>query len=93
MIDIRFEKEQKRSAAYDGDKNIGESTYSESSTMWIIDHTLVDENYGGQGIAGKLVACIVDEARNHGMKIMPLCPFAKREFDKRPEYADVLLGS
>lgn len=76
-------------AAYDGDKNIGESTYSPSDKFWIIDHTLVDENYGGQGIAGQLVAEIVKQARERGLKIMPLCPFAKKEFDRRPEYADI----
>ncbi|WP_298703812.1 GNAT family N-acetyltransferase [uncultured Veillonella sp.] len=91
MIQIKYEPENSRAAAYDKDKNIGESTYSKSEAIWIIDHTLVDEGYGGQGIAGKLVAEIVAQARVAGVKILPLCPFAKREFEKRPEYADVAL--
>lgn len=89
MIKIVHEADKNRAAAYDGDKNIGESTYSPSDKFWIIDHTLVDENYGGQGIAGQLVAEIVKQARERGLKIMPLCPFAKKEFDRRPEYADI----
>ena len=91
MIKIVYEPDQNRSAAYDGEKNIGESTYSKSETIWIIDHTTVDEKYGGQGIAGQLVAEIVEQARKHQVKIMPLCPFAKKEFSRKPEYADVLL--
>lgn len=90
MIKIIHESDNKRSAAYDEDKNIGESTYSESKGLWIIDHTFVEEEYGGQGIAGKLVAELVERARENQIKIIPLCPFAEREFRQRPEYADVL---
>ncbi len=90
MIKIIHEKDEKRSAAYDGDKNIGESTYSESKNLWIIDHTFVEEEYGGQGIAGKLVEKLVEEARKADIKIIPLCPFAEREFRNKPEYRDVL---
>lgn len=91
MIKIIYEAENKRVAAYDGDKEIGESIYSQSKDIWIIDHTFVETDYGGQGLAGKLVAKLVEEARKAQVKIMPLCPFAKKEFDKTPEYADVLL--
>lgn len=91
MIRIVHEAHKNRAAAYDGDKNIGESTYSKSEAIWIIDHTLVDEGYGGKGIAGRLVAEVVSQARTAGVKILPLCSFAKREFEKRPEYADIAM--
>lgn len=90
MINIVHEPENKRAAAYDGEKNIGESTYSSSERLWIIDHTFVEKEYGGRGIAGKLVAKIVEAAREEGKKIIPLCPFAKAEFEKKKEYQDVL---
>jgi len=32
----------------------------------------------------------VEWARASGKKILPLCPFAKSVFDKKPEYRDVL---
>lgn len=89
MVDIIFEAERNRAAAYDNGKEIGESTFSPSATMWIIDHTLVEEGYGGQGIAGRLVATIVENARTAGVNILPLCPFAKAKFDKNAEYADI----
>lgn len=90
MIDIRFESEKHRAAAYDNDKEIGESTYSTAGAIWIIDHTKVDKAYGGQGIAKKLVAAIVENARKANVKIMPLCPFAKREFETNKDYQDIL---
>ena len=51
MIKIIFEPAQNRAAAYDGDKNIGEATYTNSDSTWTLDHTFVDKDYGGQGIA------------------------------------------
>ncbi|KRM86492.1 GNAT family N-acetyltransferase [Lacticaseibacillus thailandensis] len=55
-----------------------------------IDHTFVDPSLRGQGIAGQLVRRVVDHARHHDLKIEPLCTFARAEFQRRPEYADVL---
>ena len=92
MIKIVFEDDNNRTAAYDGTSVIGESSFSRSSTFWIIDHTFVEDDYAGLGIGGKLVAELVEEARKAQVKIMPLCPFAKKEFDEKPEYSDVLMG-
>ncbi|WP_300345006.1 GNAT family N-acetyltransferase [Fusobacterium sp.] len=90
MIDIKFEFENKRAAAYDNKKLIGESTISPSEKFWIIDHTEVDENYGGKGIAKKLIEIIVNEAKKRDLKILPLCPYAKKEFEKNKEYQEIM---
>ncbi|NLM06183.1 MAG: N-acetyltransferase [Tissierellia bacterium] len=89
MLNIVFEKDNKRAAAYDDGKLIGECTYSQGSDFWIIDHTEVSEDYGGQGIARKLVDKVVEAAREKGLKIIPLCPYAKKVFTENSEYADV----
>ena len=49
----------------------------------IIEHTDVDESLKGQGIGKQLVAKVVEKMRREKRKIIPLCPFAKHEFDKR----------
>lgn len=56
----------------------------------IIDHTEVGDALRGKGAGYKLVAVSVEFARNKNIKILPLCPFAKSVFDKKPEYLDVL---
>ena len=90
MIKIIYEPSMYRAAAYDDEKLIGKSTYYKSDKLWVIDHTFVESNYGGQGIATNLVAKLVDEARSNNIKIIPLCPFVKKEFENKKEYADVL---
>ncbi|WP_428330021.1 GNAT family N-acetyltransferase [Mucilaginibacter sp.] len=56
----------------------------------VIDHTEVNEAYGGRGLGKQLVKTGVEYAREHQLKILPLCPFAKKMFDTTPEFADVL---
>lgn len=56
----------------------------------IIDHTEVNEGNNGKGFGKKMVAKAVEFAREKNIKIIPLCPFVKKVFDKTPEFRDVL---
>ncbi|WP_396187929.1 GNAT family N-acetyltransferase [Flavobacterium sp.] len=56
----------------------------------IIDHTEVNEGNNGKGFGNKMVQEAVFFARERGIKIVPLCPFAKHVFEKTPSYNDVL---
>jgi predicted GNAT family acetyltransferase len=56
----------------------------------IIDHTEVNPGNNGKGYGKKMVAKAVEYAREKNIKIIPLCPFAKKVFDKTPEFRDVL---
>ncbi len=56
----------------------------------IIDHTEVNPGNEGKGFGKTMVTKAVEFAREKGIKILPLCPFAKSVFDKTPEFIDVL---
>ncbi len=56
----------------------------------IIDHTEVNEGYNGKGFGKMMVEKAVAFAREKNIKIIPLCPFAKKVFDKTPAFSDVL---
>ena len=56
----------------------------------IIEHTEVSDKLRGQGAGKQMVARAVVFAREKGIKIVPLCPFAKSVFNKVKEYGDVL---
>ncbi|MBO0486968.1 GNAT family N-acetyltransferase [Vagococcus fluvialis] len=78
-------------ALIDNNTEAGEMTWSNAGeSLIIIDHTFVDNAFRGQGIANELVAQGVAYARENNKKVMPLCPFAKKEFDRHPEYQDIL---
>lgn len=68
-----------------------EMTYSKAGTSRIIiDHTGVPKELGGRGVGVALVRRAVEEARASGLKIIPLCPFAKAQIQKHKEWQDVL---
>ena len=73
------------------DGHVAEMTYSRAGeSIIIIDHTGVPQALGGRGIGQALVKRAVDDARAEGRRIVPLCPYAKAQIDKHPEWQDVL---
>ena len=73
------------------DGHESEMTYSRASpTLIIIDHTLVHDALRGRGVGVRLVQRAVEDARREGFRIIPLCPFAKAQFEKHVEWGDVL---
>ncbi len=55
----------------------------------LVDHTFTPPEARGQGLAGKLVEAIVADAREHGFKIVPQCPYVVSAFARHPEWVDV----
>ena len=73
------------------EKRVAELVYSwKDKDRIIIEHTGVEEVLKGKGAGKELVAKTVEFARKEGIKIIPVCSFAKRVFDKTDEYKDVL---
>lgn len=73
------------------DGHEAEMTYSRAGAkLIIIDHTGVPEALGGRGVGQQLVLRAIADAHKEGFRIIPLCPFAKAQFDKHPEWGDVL---
>jgi predicted GNAT family acetyltransferase len=68
-----------------------EMTYSRAGQgLIIIDHTDVPAALRGRKVGERLVRQAVEDARRDGIAIIPLCPFAKAQIDRRPEWQDVL---
>jgi predicted GNAT family acetyltransferase len=63
-----------------------------SATLIIIDHTAVPDALRGRGVGQALVERAVLDARREGFRIFPLCPFAKSQFERHPDWRDVLSG-
>ncbi len=87
-------KHQGQDGAFYIQKNddvLAEMTYhmNGKNTM-VIDHTEVDESLRGRNIGFELVKEGVEYARREGLKIIPVCKFAKSVFDRKEELRDVL---
>ena len=89
-MNIVFEKEHCRSAAYDGASCIGYAVIEERGGRWVIPHTEVDPAYRGQDIARRLIEVLIEAARSSGAKIVPVCSYAEKMMRGKEAYADVL---
>lgn len=90
---IQHKEREDRGVFYIKGENgiISELTYSKDDNSVItIDHTETKIPQEGKGYASKLMAHAVAFARENNLKINPLCPFAEVQFDRNPEFKDVL---
>jgi hypothetical protein len=73
-------------------RELGELTYSVAGPdKIIIDHTEGFPGSEGKGVGKQLVAAAVVHARAHALRVIPLCPFANRLFQRTPEWQDLLV--
>jgi predicted GNAT family acetyltransferase len=76
----------------DGNGKIANLSYKMNDAgCMVIEHTEVMPEGNGKGLGKQLVALAVEFARQHHIKIIPVCPFARKIIEKIPEYHDVLL--
>jgi predicted GNAT family acetyltransferase len=74
----------------DGEK-MGEMVISIKDDHLTVYHTEVDPKAEGKGFAKILLAAMVKHARDHQLKVVPLCQFVLAQFKRHPEeYADLM---
>ena len=78
MIQIKFDKDNNKSIAYDNDIQIGECDFIIEGQCWNIVHTEVSKTHQGQGIARKLVECIIENAKQDNKKLIADCSYARK---------------
>ncbi|MCU4298621.1 N-acetyltransferase [Brevibacterium permense] len=60
----------------------------DAETERIFFHTVVDEQFGGRGLSKFLVAEALDDSRERGITVVPVCPlFVKKLKESGDDYA------
>lgn len=91
-MEVFTSENESKGRAYIGNANKpdAEMTYSKAGAdKIIIDHTEVAEALKGQGAGKQMLMKLVEMAREKGIKILPLCPFAHSVFRKDASIKDV----
>ncbi|WP_010023152.1 GNAT family N-acetyltransferase [Sporolactobacillus inulinus] len=89
-LTMELKKGTNRFYMLDGDKEIGEVTFTEDPpTVLSINHTFVDSNYRGKGIAQQLIQAVVALAMNNQKRIKPVCSYAQALFKRNKDYAAI----
>lgn len=72
-----------------GESAIGRLTWVQRGGVRAAEHTLVPAEIGGRGVAGRLVAALVADARAQQFRIDPVCSYVAAAFARHPEWADL----
>ncbi|MDX6278031.1 MAG: uncharacterized protein QOJ72_2159 [Nocardioidaceae bacterium] len=83
------EDEQRYEIAVDGIL-AGYTQAIEDGDVVTFPHTVIFDQFEGQGLASELVTAALDDVRVRGKKVVATCPYVKRYIDKHPDYADLL---
>lgn len=67
-----------------------ELTYRLHGGAMTIDHTYTPPAARGSGVAARLIKRAVEDARAEGLKIRPVCSYAAAQFERHPEWSDLL---
>lgn len=76
----------------DDGQRLADMTYSRTNrAVVIVDHTEVAHSLSGQGVGRESLSALVQRVRATSPKVLPLCPFAKAQFNKDASIRDVLV--
>ena len=56
----------------------------------VLPHTVVPPAFEGKGVGSALAKAALGYAREHGLKVKPLCPFIARYITTHPEWQDLV---
>ncbi|MGA9100598.1 GNAT family N-acetyltransferase [Aeromicrobium sp.] len=59
----------------------------------LFSHTVVDDEYEGQGLASQLVAGALDDIRLRGRRIEVTCEYVEDFLEKHAEYQDLVVDT
>ena len=68
---------------------IGEIRYVIEPGAVALVHTEVDPGFQGQGLASELVQGAMNDLRDRGLKMIPVCPYVRAWLRRHPEQADL----
>jgi len=64
--------------------------YQLGDGVLVIPHVETPPALRGGGMAGRLMQGIVDDVRERGLKIVPVCPYAAAWLRRHPQHADLV---
>ena len=90
---VRHDEEQQRYVLEINGQLLGFAQYHEEGDRQIFTHTEIDDSLSGKGMGSMLVRESLDDARQRGKHIVPVCEFIGAYVKKHPDWNDLLVQS
>ena len=82
--------ERERYEALIGGRPAAYSTYEMEPGRVVITHTVVRPQFEGRGVGSRLAKFAVDDIRDRGLRIKPVCKFTQAWLRKHPEHDPIV---
>lgn len=89
-VEVTDDPENDQFVATVGETRAGYIDYSLAGKRVIFRHTEVLPQHEGAGVGGALARYALDNARERGIEVVPICPFVAAWIMRHPEYADLV---
>jgi predicted GNAT family acetyltransferase len=71
-------------------EKVGHADYKVDGDVLVFDHTEVDPAQQGKNLAGILMREALDDVRERGLKMRPVCSYVVKFVERFDEYADLV---
>jgi predicted GNAT family acetyltransferase len=89
-VHVRKQTDRSRYEISVGDELVGRADYVERGEQVVLPHTEIDARFQDQGLAGILVAAVLDDVRASGRRVVPECSYVAAFIRQHPDYADLV---
>ena len=73
-----------------GSKRAGFAQYRRTAGHITFTHTVIEPEFEGKGVGGRLAKAALDAARADGLLVTPRCPFIAEYIRRHPAYTDIV---
>ena len=87
---VSADKERNRYEITVDGQSAGYAAYVDHGGRRIFHHTEIGEQFGGRGLASRLIAAALADTRSHGLRVVPVCPFVAAYVKKHPDFDEIL---
>ncbi len=87
---VRHDEDQQRYVLEVNGQALGFAQYQEEGDRQVFTHTEIDESLAGQGMGSTLVRESLNDARQRGKRIVPVCEFIAAYVKKHPDWNDIV---
>lgn len=70
-------------------ETVGLADFTDRDNQRVFYHTEIDPAYGGRGLATILVEKALNDTRDEGKRVVPVCSMIGTVLKKRPEFDDI----
>lgn len=90
MAQLRKNGERARYEILVNGQVVGFAEFRPVGDAVMLPHTEINEGHEGEGLGSQLAKFALDDVRNAGKRVIPMCPFIAAYIRRHPEYVALI---